>query len=75
MYYLISLALILSSCNYAINLIHTEGSATDMVDDTQDANPNVSPKLNIPFTNGPSAPRNYVKDYPKNLTGPIGSTS
>lgn len=59
-----------SACTYSINLAHTEGEATDVIDDTQEASPTVSPKLTIPFTNGPSAPANYPISQPKNLTGP-----
>jgi hypothetical protein len=47
MIYLISLALLVSSCTYSVNLIHTKGSATDVVDETQDASPNVSPTVSV----------------------------
>ena len=69
----------LTACTYSVNLVHTEGSASDVVDDTQSASPNVSPTLDVPLSslrsrnNGPSAPANYVRDMPKNLTGPVGS--
>ena len=70
---IIPILFMLTACTYSINLAHTEGEASDVIDDTQEASPTVSPKLTIPFTNGPSAPANYARDMPKNLTGPVGS--
>lgn len=40
---------LLLSCTYSINMIHTEGSATDVVDETQDASPTVSPDISLPM--------------------------
>lgn len=37
----------LTSCTYSINMIHTEGSASDVVDEDQKANPNVSPDIKV----------------------------
>ena len=31
--------LVLTACTYTINMVHTEGSATDVVDDTTTATP------------------------------------
>lgn len=45
-YLLMGLALFLSSCTYSINMIHSEGSATDLIDENQKADAN--PNLNIP---------------------------
>lgn len=44
----IGLALILTSCTYNISMAHTEGTATDVIDDTQSNEPNVSPVVSIP---------------------------
>ena len=46
-YALISL-LLLTSCTYNISMVHTEGSASDVIDDTQSAAPNISPTISIP---------------------------
>ena len=40
--------IILSGCTYSINMVHTEGSASDVVDETQANTPNVSPTVSIP---------------------------
>lgn len=40
---LLCLSLVLSSCTYSINMIHTEGEATDLIDEIQ----KVSPKTEI----------------------------
>ncbi len=71
--------IILTGCTYSINMAHTEGTATDLIDENQTASPDVSPNIEIPlssmksFSNGPSAPH-YVGGKPRNLTGPIGSS-
>ncbi len=39
----------LTSCTYSINMIHSEGSATDMIDENQTADPNINPNLTIPL--------------------------
>lgn len=36
------------SCTYSITMAHTEGSATDLIDETQDAQADIKPNLNIP---------------------------
>lgn len=41
---------ILTSCTYSVNLIHTQGSASDVLDEDQRAEPTVSPTMNIPIT-------------------------
>jgi len=48
-YILLCLALFLSGCSYSINQIHTEGTASDVVDDTLNQNPNISPNLSLPM--------------------------
>jgi hypothetical protein len=42
------LFLLFSSCTYTITLVHTQGQATDVVDDTNTPTAHVSPTLNIP---------------------------
>lgn len=48
-YKLISLMLLLSSCTYSVNLVHTEGSAEDVVDEQQTPSTQILPDLSIPF--------------------------
>lgn len=38
----------LTSCTYSITMVHTEGSASDVVDEEQTAQPDISPNLSIP---------------------------
>ena len=40
---------ILSSCTYSINMVHTQGQASDVVDETQRADPDVKTDLSIPL--------------------------
>lgn len=35
----------LASCTYSVSMAHTEGTATDTIDDTQSNTPNVSPTI------------------------------
>ena len=37
----------MSSCTYIVNCVHTQGSASDVIDEEQDASPEVSPTLNF----------------------------
>lgn len=39
----------LSGCNYTINLIHTQGTADDVVDETQTSEPDIKTDLTIPL--------------------------
>lgn len=48
----ICMIILLSGCTYSINMLHTEGSATDMIDENQTASPNISPKLSMPLAQG-----------------------
>ncbi len=46
---LLILALVLlNSCTYSITMVHTDGNATDVVDETTSQKPNVSPNISIP---------------------------
>jgi hypothetical protein len=47
--FLIACCLILNSCTYSVNLIHSEGQATDLIDENQKADADVRPNLNIPI--------------------------
>ena len=40
--------LALSGCTYSITMVHTEGSASDVVDETSTPTSSVSPNVNIP---------------------------
>ena len=46
---LISIACLMSSCTYNISIAHTEGTASDVIDDTASNTPNVAPVLTIPL--------------------------
>ncbi len=46
---LIYLILCLTSCTYSVNLAHTEGSASDLIDEQQTATPDISPTVTIPI--------------------------
>lgn len=39
----------IQSCTYSITMVHTEGSASDIVDSEQDANANIKPVLTVPL--------------------------
>jgi hypothetical protein len=48
-YALISALLaMLSSCTYSITMVHTEGSASDVVDEQQTPSTSVTPTVSIP---------------------------
>jgi hypothetical protein len=47
MKYIVFLAL-LSSCTYSITMVHTEGTASDVVDETQTPSTTVSPNVSLP---------------------------
>jgi len=40
--------LALSGCTYSITMVHTEGTATDVVDETSSPTSSVTPNVNIP---------------------------
>lgn len=42
---LILLSLFLASCTYSINVIHTEGTATEVLDETQTAEHRLEAKI------------------------------
>ena len=42
---LIILSLFLASCTYSINVIHTEGTATDVLDETKTAEHRLEAKI------------------------------
>lgn len=47
-YLILSLLAMLTSCTYTITMVHTEGTASDVVDETSTSTPTVSPTLTIP---------------------------
>lgn len=49
---IIAFSCLLSSCTYNVSMAHTQGTATDTIDDTASNTPNVSPVVNIPITPG-----------------------
>lgn len=38
----------LTACTYNISMVHTEGEATDVIDDTDNVSPDISPTLSVP---------------------------
>ena len=40
--------LALTSCTYTISMVHTEGTASDVIDDTSTPTANVSPTVVLP---------------------------
>lgn len=42
---LLILLSVLCSCTYSINMVHTSGSATDLIDETQSTTPKVSTQV------------------------------
>jgi hypothetical protein len=46
---IVSLLLLLSSCTYSITQVHTEGTATDVVDEQQKPSTSLSPTISIPI--------------------------
>ena len=50
MTYYIILFLFLSGCSYSINMVHTEGQASDVVDEMQTDDPNTN--LDLPLLHG-----------------------
>ena len=45
---LMGFCLILNGCTYSINMVHTQGSATDVVDENQKADADVRPNITLP---------------------------
>lgn len=41
---------LLCSCTYSINMVHTQGQASDVVDETQSADPDIKADVSIPAT-------------------------
>lgn len=42
------LCMMLNSCTYSITMVHTEGQATDIVDETHSPKADISPNIAIP---------------------------
>lgn len=49
LFYLVTIlmSLTLSSCTLSMNMANTEGTASDVIDDTQSNTPTVSPSVNV----------------------------
>lgn len=41
--------MIFSSCTMSLNIIHTQGKASDVVDETQSPQTQVSPDIHVPI--------------------------
>lgn len=44
----LSLLLLLTSCNYTVSMSHSEGKATDVIDNNSQADADISPELDLP---------------------------
>ena len=47
-FYLYFMVVILCGCTYSINLVHTQGVADDVVDETQSAEPDIKTDVSLP---------------------------
>ncbi len=45
---ILGIAFLATACTYSINQVHTEGSASDVIDETQEASPDISPTVSVP---------------------------
>lgn len=45
---ILPLSLLLCSCTFNVSQAHTQGTATDVIDDTASNQPDVSPTLSVP---------------------------
>ena len=43
-----AMCVLCQSCTYSITMIHTEGTASDVVDEEQDANADIKPDVSLP---------------------------
>ncbi len=41
---------ICTGCTYSINMIHSEGNASDMIDENQKADADIKPNIQLPGT-------------------------
>lgn len=46
-----------SACTYSINMVHTEGTASDVVDEQQAPSTTVSPNIDVPISPVSSLPK------------------
>lgn len=65
----IAVAFLIVGCTYSINQVSTKGTASDVIDENQDASPDVSPAVSLPIANGASQPENYPPENPRGLNG------
>lgn len=45
----IVMLLLLTGCTYSINMVHTQGQASDVVDETQSNQPDIKSVLEMPI--------------------------
>ena len=45
---MVSACTLLTACNYSVTLAHTQGTATDLIDEDEKADPVISPTVSIP---------------------------
>ena len=45
-----TILMLLTSCTYSLNVVHTEGVANDVVDETQAPTTTADPDINVPIS-------------------------
>lgn len=50
MFLITAMSIFLVSCSYSISLVHTEGHAEDVIDDTKTNTTDVAPSLSVPVS-------------------------
>ena len=46
---MLSLLSLLCACTYNVSMVHTEGQASDVIDETSANTPNIAPQIEIPY--------------------------
>jgi len=64
-------AVVAASCTYSINKVSTEGNASDVIDEVQEASPDVSPNIELPLVNGSGYPEDFICTPPPGMNGPM----
>lgn len=50
---IIPFIILLKACTYNVSMAHTEGTATDTIEDTSTNTPNIVPTISVPITPKP----------------------
>jgi hypothetical protein len=44
----LGIVLVLAACTFSINMVHTKGSASDVIEESSSASPDIKPVIEIP---------------------------